>query len=287
MLSESGHLVVCEDGDEHTQVIAANYAYALGAGLCLIPSASSSKADSILGNFYDLYETDSESPTSLLLRLKETLRSHAGELPISKGGAATFITEKLPWGFAYPEVPSTHLFGYPDLGISIINGMAAEQRGSRGIRVAALIDPGSVQAKEMGVAISSLTNRAVFVKGLRSKAATVHSASQLIELFPYDLLLISTHCGDASGWRWTYEFVDSEGLKRILVVDIAIGLEVVPGDEKLHVTEFIRFVSLDGIDWNDPEKDSKLYVGRAILDYLERGKTTNCSNHRREKRSPE
>jgi hypothetical protein len=109
----------------------------------------------------------------------------------------------------------------------------------------------------------------------------------LIELFPYDLLLISTHCGDASGWRWTYEFVDSEGLKRILVVDIAIGLEVVPGDEKLHVTEFIRFVSLDGIDWNDPEKDSKLYVGRAILDYLERGKTTNCSNHRREKRSPE
>jgi hypothetical protein len=33
----SGHLVVCEDGDDLAQVIAANYAYAIGAGMCLIP----------------------------------------------------------------------------------------------------------------------------------------------------------------------------------------------------------------------------------------------------------
>jgi hypothetical protein len=34
----SDHLVVCEDGDELAQVIAANCAFALNAGLQLIPA---------------------------------------------------------------------------------------------------------------------------------------------------------------------------------------------------------------------------------------------------------
>jgi hypothetical protein len=66
--------------------------------------------------------------------------------------------------------------------------------------------------------------------------------------------------------------VDSEGLNRTLVVDVAIDVAVVPGDEKLHVTQFVKFVSLDGVDWNDPVKKSKLYVGKAILDYTERAR---------------
>jgi hypothetical protein len=35
--SKSGHLVVCEQGEPLAEVIAANYAYSLRAGLCLIP----------------------------------------------------------------------------------------------------------------------------------------------------------------------------------------------------------------------------------------------------------
>ena len=88
----------------------------------------------------------------------------------------------------------------------------------------------------------------------------------MIELYPHDLLLISTHCGDAEGWRWTYEFVDREGHHRTLVVDLAISIAVVPGSEKLDVMQYTRPVSLDGVDWNDPEKKKRLYVGTAILD---------------------
>jgi len=35
--AQAGHIVVCEEGEEIAQVIAANYAYALNAGLFLIP----------------------------------------------------------------------------------------------------------------------------------------------------------------------------------------------------------------------------------------------------------
>lgn len=94
-----------------------------------------------------------------------------------------------------------------------------------------------------------------------------------VTLFPYDLLIIATHCGDAPGYRWTYEFTDSEGLARTLVVDLAVGFAPSSEVDMVDVTQFMNFISLDGVDWRDPNKASKLYVGRAILDFMERIRT--------------
>jgi len=102
--------------------------------------------------------------------------------------------------------------------------------------------------------------------------ASVTRVSAMVELFPYDILLISTHCGDVSGWRWTYEFRDREGLERVLVVDIAIGVGQATESDKVLVTQYVRFVSLDGVDWNDEEGKRRLYIGYSIIDYAERSR---------------
>jgi hypothetical protein len=91
----------------------------------------------------------------------------------------------------------------------------------------------------------------------------------MIELFPYDLLLIATHCGDVSGHRWTYEYEDSEGYLRTLVVDIALGIGRTEVEDLLNVTQFMRFVSLDGVDWNNTAEKKKIYVGKAISSFME------------------
>lgn len=182
--SESGHIVVCEDDSETAQVIAANYAYSLGAGLSLIPTFPKEDADDILERFYTLYETRTQSPTLLLDDLKCRLRAHVGDLQFPSGGSLTFVTQKLPWGFAFPERPCTHLFSYPDLGISIINGITAEQPHSSGIGVAAFVDPGAVDSAEVNAAVARLTSSGVFSIGLRSRAATVDRVARMIELFP-------------------------------------------------------------------------------------------------------
>lgn len=268
--SQSGHLVVCEQGDQLAQVIAANYAFSLGAGFCLIPEMSEEETDVILDQLYGLYDHHEESPTDVLQAVRQSLRSHAANVSLAGIRSITFVTQKLPWGFAFPEVPTTHLFAYPDLGTCIASGLQAEQRGSPGIRVAMLIDPGEVNAGEIDAAVDALRSRSVFIRGVCSRAATVYEVTRAVELYPYDLLLVSTHCGDASGWRWTYEYTDSEGRDRTLVIDVAISVSVVPGSEKLDVMQFTRFVSLDGVDWNDSEKKKSLYVGTAINDYIER-----------------
>jgi hypothetical protein len=266
--SKSGHLVVCEEGEELAQVIAANYAFALGAGLSLIPEVDEDAAEALLEFFYTMYDAGSSlSPRQAQEHLRQELLNFCGPIPVPENGSITFVG-KLPFGFAYPEHPSTHLFEYPDLGICIVNGFAAEQPEEPGTGVVVLVDPGTTPAPEIQAAIDLLEPRRAFIRVYQDRAANVRLVSEMIEHFPFDLLIIATHCGDSSGYRWTYEFKDSEGLDRTLVVDIAVGFARTDDPEVLAVTEYMRVVSLDGVDWNDAKAKAKLHVGTAMLDFM-------------------
>jgi hypothetical protein len=267
---KSGHLVVCEEGDDIAQVIAANYAFATGAGLHLIPETESERAEQILEEFYGINDNPHRSVSDTLTRLRQEVRELTGPVSIPPGGSITFITDELPLGFAFPEVPCTHLFIYPNLGISIVQGLAAEQRDSPGTRVATLVNPQTAPAPEIDAAVTLLRPRGIYVRKYEGPVANVTSVNEMIELFPYDLLLIATHCGDVSGYRWTYEYEDSEGYQRTLVVDIALGIGRTNVKDLLDVKQFMRFISLDGVDWNNPVDKKKLYVGKAILTFIER-----------------
>ncbi len=266
--SRSGHVVVCEAGEPLSEVIAANYAYALGAGLHVIEEIDEVERKQMLEAYYSI-----DAPGVVAFaereRLKCRLREMVGTVAVPEGGSFTFITRELPFGVAFPEWPSTHLFTYPDLGISIVNGFAAEQPDTRGTNVAVLVDPEKVRAPEIEAATKLLPERGMFVRGYRGPGASVRAISEMVDFFPYDLLIFATHCGDADGYRWTYEYRDSEGFNRRLVVDIAIGVGQTDDQDLLQVIEFIRFNSLDGIDWNDPVAKASLYMGTALLDWME------------------
>ena len=258
------HLVVCEKGDLHAQVVAANYAHAYDADLVLIPQVPEEEADSLLAELYGVYEQRSVSATEAMQNVIADLRALSA-IDVGEATSITFFTDKLPWGFAYPEVPSSHVFAYPSVGMTVLNGIVAQDEP---VKVVMGIDPSQVQAGEVAAVADALASRGAFVTVRRSTAARVREVSRAIELYPYDLLLISTHCGDAEGWRWTYEYVDREGRSRTLVVDVTISVAQVPKNEKLEVVQFKKFVSLDGVDWADREAKKRLPVGTALLDYL-------------------
>jgi hypothetical protein len=50
---KNGQIVVCEEGEELSQVIAANYAFALDAGLFLIPAVDDDLEEELLEGFYN------------------------------------------------------------------------------------------------------------------------------------------------------------------------------------------------------------------------------------------
>lgn len=197
---KSGHWVVCEAGDDHAQVVAANYAYSLNAGLCLIPEIERRQAEDLLESFYSLYELE-ESPGAALDRLNNRFRAMVGDLPVGLVKSATFITHFLPLGVAFPEFPSSHMATYPQLGVNMVNGFAAELDEGQALGCAVLVDPQKTEAPEIAAATNLLRDRQVFLRAHVGPAANVLQVSQMVELYPYDLLIIATHCGDAAGWR--------------------------------------------------------------------------------------
>ena len=281
--SKSGHLVVCEEGEDLSEVIAANYAYSLRAGLCLVPEIPREKSRELLERLYSLYDSAAvTSPTERLQEVKDSLLEICPSVTIPPQGSITFITREAPLGFAFPQSPSTHLFSYPDLGIAVVNGFAAEQANTRGVNIGVLVDPGTVEAPEILAATNILSERRTFVRGYSRGGADVRSISDMVESFPYDLLMFATHCGDASGHRWTYRFVDSESIERVLVVDIALGIGRADNPDEVELMQFIRFHSLDGVDWNDPQKAEKIYIGRAIIDWTDRFRKDDLEPEKKE-----
>ena len=267
--SKSGHLVICEAHKPLSEVIAANYAYALNAGLHIFDETNAVEGKALLEAFYSI-DAPGVNAAAERARVSARMRELVGAVDLPANGSITFIVRQLPVGVAFPELPGTHLFTYPDLGRAVFNGFAAEQPGTRGTNVAVLVNPRKVAAPEIEAAAKLLPGRKIFVRGYEGRGANVRAVSEMVDLFPYDLLLFATHCGDASGYRWTYEYRDSEGIDRKLAVDVAIGVGHTDDEDVLRVMEYNRFHSLDGVDWNDPVAKADLYVGSAIRDWSER-----------------
>jgi hypothetical protein len=266
----SNVLVACEQGNELAEVLAANYAYAIGADLQMLPEIDEADADDLLERLYALYDDRDEAPSETLRVLKQRMRTMAGALDVRGYEYVTFVSSELPWAFAFPDVPATHIFKYPDLGIQLANAIVSEQPQAPGLRVGAVVDPQEVEAPEIEFTAKRLAQHGTLVRGYRGPMASVRNVSEMAELLPYDFLLFATHCGDAGGWRFTYEYKDREGIDRRLVVDVAVSATAEPGDDKISVMQFVKFVSIDGIDWEDREAKSKHYIGTAIRDYVER-----------------
>ena len=96
----TAHLVVCEAGNSLTQIIAANYAYAIGAGLQLIATPAESLIKAINERFYGATEDRHASTTSILLGLALEMREYLKDLNLAGVQSITFITSGIPWGFA-------------------------------------------------------------------------------------------------------------------------------------------------------------------------------------------
>lgn len=234
----------------------------------IIPEVPEETSQRLLESFYSLYEQGdtTNSPKDTLADLQKEIRILCGSVDLSDIKSITFISKSVPFSFGFPELPTTNLFSYPDLGLAVANGLIAEQPRTRGTNSTLLIDPDQVDAPEMRVVAEKMSARRGFVREHFSKAANVRSTSDAIELFPYDILIFATHCGDASGYRRTYEYFDSEENKRRLVVDVALGFVAGTGD-LVEVRQHIRFHELDGVDWNDPNKSEILKVGTALNDF--------------------
>jgi len=262
----SGLLLVAEDRKDITSIIIANYAYAFDASLLFIEDIPKNIMENINDRFFKIYEKGINTEYELN-KIKADILKLLPSINTLSYYCITFFTKGIPFGFAFPQIPCSHIFNYPFLGAHLCNYIAIEQNNNSEIKVGLLIDPGEIKESEGALFINSLKSKNIFIRKLLNKEATVNNANLFLAAYPADIILISSHTDEVKGWRKTYKYKDTENIERELVIDLGIGFgpDLVTG--KFDLTEFIRFVSIDGIDWADEEAKSKHYIGRAVIDY--------------------
>src|SRR5262245_6867140 len=103
----------------------------------------------------------------------------------------------------------------------------------------------------------------------------------MLEHFPFDLLIIATHCGDSSSYRWIYQFTDSEGRPRTCVVDIAIGVARTDDPDMLRVVNscvtFRWMVSIGPIALQNPNFMSAMPCMHRKSRLRDAGREVDCA----------
>lgn len=255
-------LVVVERGDAMADVTASNLAFACGASFVYVPELQESLREDWLEEIYELGSDG--NVTERFEALVQKARSHLGAIEFNRYKNVLFVTHGFPWGIAVPEVPTSHMYSYPDFGRAVIEGLHASLAPDRGSRTALLIDPQTVAGSEIPAIQRALAQHGTLAFLVQGRSALIAPVQFMLELLPHDIVVISSHAGDPSGERITYEYPDFEGKTRRLVVDRALGFGYDRSDDKVMVMQHFRFHSLDGVDWRDKAAKDALPVGSAI-----------------------
>lgn len=264
-------LIVCERGRPFEEIIASNLAFATAASFLMISELPETEK---LEWLEELYTLESSYRFSII---RDRVRRRLPHFEFSHYKQILFVTNSFPWGIAVPERPTTHMLAFPDFGRSIIEGLWAAAHPENCARTALMIQPDKVLGAEIGIVRESLVKNRTLVRVQQGPLATARDVRMLIETVPFDIIVFSTHAGDVPGQRVTYEFTDSEGIDRCLVIDEAVGFESDSISDRVLVERFSRFHQLDGIEWTDTAAKAKLYIGSAIdtwsaMEFLERNK---------------
>jgi hypothetical protein len=268
LVERSRHLLVaCERGDELSQIIASNLAYSCGASFATFPDLPKATCENWVEELYAL--GTGGNVAARLGELGARARSHLGALDFSRYRGVLFVTGGFPWGIAVPELPTTHMRRYPDLGRAVIGGLWASQSNRSGARTALLVDPQQVGGSEIRTIGNALVENNTLVRYLRGPNANSMLVQTALDVLPYDVIVLSTHSGDAQGVRVTYQYPDTEGRTRRLVVEHVHSIARDLGSEMLLLKEFHRFHSIDGVDWRDQEAKAALPLGSALQTWLD------------------
>ena len=269
----SGHIIAVEDNDTLSKVAARNLAKAIDGYVVVIPSASREDAQ----DTQDYMRIWATAETSLgRIQAKNTLfsllKKRLSKLASTNSKSISFITKGIPYGILPFDCPTTHYFHFPLLGWNIIRGMMKSILPNLYCTSAYLVDPGELSESEFENLRKIFLSKGYIIRKSFHRNAKVREVDYCTQHLPLDLIFYSTHCGEVDGKRVKERFITSDGKEHIIVYDLATSFAPEPGTDLIEVLEFVRLVSLDGVDWSDKAGKKRIDAGNLMKQYMEKRK---------------
>ena len=270
-LSTSEQIAVIENSNSIGEVIAENFCIANGYKILKIEDAS----EELVNECEELLRDWNCSDSGLLQdeageKLFKLLRSRTGDLEQKKFYRIVFFTRGIPYGILPFKSPVAHFFLERDLGIQILRGYIRHVEKNPGIALALICDPGRIPDSESTRVKEILMKNGVESVNLIGKKATSYRFMHLIERYPYDFAMISSHAGEVDGRRITEEFTSSKGTEYKVVYDLYASLAPVPGDDRVIVQEMTVPISINDIPWSNKKKikENKDLAAFDLLEFI-------------------
>lgn len=246
------HVVAIDDDDRMTHVVAANYAFSIGADLFILPPREDDLKDVVYAAIDARHaHRGSKRATRASGELQKLERELRPALEFGPCHFVTFITEGFPYGYFYQSAPSTHIFSS-----TIFNSIVASIYWTRywpATVSALLIDPGDFENSETDDVARLFREQGSVVVELRNERASVHDSRLSISGLPFDFLFICSHCGEVGGYRIAVPMQDTEGKSRIVEFDTVMTVVSKPrekdGEPAVLVNDLYVPVAVDGVDW--------------------------------------
>ena len=254
-LATSEQIAVIEKSDSIGEVIAENFCIANGYKILKVEKVTKELADEVdeLLRNWNLAE-DSLIRKESKDELFKIFRSRVGKLEEFEFKRVVFFTNGIPYGILPFRSPVAHFLLERDLGLQILRGYKRINEGNSSFALSMICDPGDIPNTEsVGIKKKFKTN-GIDILDLSGANAQPYRFMHLIERYPFDFIMISSHAGELSGKRITSKVTSSKGIINDVVYDLYACFALQPGEDKVTVTELIIPISIDGILWTDKKQ---------------------------------
>jgi hypothetical protein len=254
-LATSEQIAVIEKSDSIGEVIAENFCIANGYKILKVEKVTKELADEVdeLLRNWNLAE-DSLIRKESKDELFNIFRSRVGKLEEFEFKRVVFFTNGIPYGILPFRSPVAHFLLERDLGLQILRGYKRINEGNSSFALSMICDPGDIPNTEsVGIKKKFKTN-GIDILDLSGANAQPYRFMHLIERYPFDFIMISSHAGELSGKRITSKVTSSKGIINDVVYDLYACFALQPGEDKVTVTELIIPISIDGILWTDKKQ---------------------------------
>ncbi|WP_372947816.1 hypothetical protein [Mariniphaga sp.] len=268
-LGDSEGLIVIEDTDTISSVIATNYAVSINASVRYVAALEEEIPNKILYLIEEWKKGNADSYKELEAIIYPRLEG----INFSNFKFGTFFTEGVPYSlFLKNIIPFTYVHLHLHVDLFIFNNIYKEHQDSTGSSV--IFSPLEFGYNEETSFVVEQFDKANFhVTSLIGKNASAYNLHKFIQDYPFDLLHICSHGGEVPGYIVTRKFNDRDGIQHTIEFDEVISLS--PSDrfndenERLiEVTSKQIWKKFDNMVWKSKELKDKNYPDYVFADML-------------------